>query len=86
MSSNKKTTQSEQIDFDDILKAIKDVVIERKGLRVTARACNIDNTKLCRYIKRLSYKFEDLSTISDSELLDAIRILPMRLPSNMLSE
>lgn len=64
-----KATKAAETDFDAVLKAVKEVVVDKKGIRPTARAYGIDKDLLRRQTIKASQAFEDLSTIQQQKLV-----------------
>lgn len=80
----KKAEKPEEIDFDALLAAVKDVLIEKNGIRATARAYNLPKSTLEWHTKKVKESFDDVASVSDSVLMGFIRRKRMHLPSNMV--
>lgn len=78
------TPKKDEVNFDALMKAIKQCLIDNNGVRSTARECNISHSTLLRYITKVTEAFDDVSTVEDSVLLNFIREKGMKLPSNMV--
>lgn len=92
MSSKKKNTKntgkSNKVDdekVDDIVKAIKEIKLNKKKVRALARAFAIPKSNLSRYSNELDKTIENYDTVPDDILKQSVRRLLMRLPSNMVS-
>lgn len=82
--ATKTPEKAAETDFDAVLKAVKEVIVEKKGIRPTARAYAIDKDLLRRQTLKASQAFDDLSTVSDDELMKFIRRSSTKIPSNMV--
>ena len=60
------------IDVDAMVAAMKEVMIDKKSQRSVAKAYNINDTKLHRYISELKRKNIDPATASDEKLADFV--------------
>ena len=60
-------------DFDKLEKAIKEIILEGKSIRSTANAYNIPFKSLARYIIKVRNKINDVSTVTENELVHAMR-------------
>lgn len=63
------------IDINALVAAIKEVTIEKKGLRSVGRAYNIASTNFVRYISKLKMANVDPSTASNKKLVEFISTL-----------
>lgn len=82
---DKKVDKQNEMDFDALLKAIKEHLIENKPLRAAARDNGTSRTTLSRYSEKIKKEFEDLSAVTDEELMNYIRKRNMHLPCTMVS-
>lgn len=80
----KKTRENTQkqanIDFDELLNAIKDVKIHGKSQNATAKAYNFKRPSLIRYLKRLDEEVPDITAISDADLIGMLQRYTHRAP------
>lgn len=80
----KQTDAKAEIDFDALVKAIKDVLLNKKGSRPAAREYNVPRATLERHIKKVKETFDDVSAVADCVLKDFVREKRMKLPTNMV--
>jgi len=75
---------SEGIDFTAMLDAIKGCLLEKSGLRASARANGVKKSTLGRYLKKVQENFEDISSVNDELLLDFLRKTNKKIPPSMV--
>ncbi|XP_018399362.1 PREDICTED: uncharacterized protein LOC108777065, partial [Cyphomyrmex costatus] len=85
MSTPKKASKSKEINFDALLRAVKQILIENKGYRSTGRDFDLDFCLLKRHCKKLKDKFEDVSSVSDDKLMSCLRESNKRQPNIVFS-
>ena len=59
-------------NLGDLVKAIKEIKVEKKLVRAVAKAYSIPKTSLFRYISKLDEQISDIALIDDDELTDKI--------------
>lgn len=84
MSTPKKSSESQGIDFNALVKAIKECLLEESGVRPTARAHGITKSTLSLYIKKVKDSFDDISSVQDDVLLEFVREKNQKIPTNMV--
>lgn len=85
MSTPGKAEKQPDIDFNALLQAIKECLLENKPVRTTARAHNLPKSTLDRHMKKVKEAYDDISMVSDDILMDFVRGNRMHLPSNMVN-
>lgn len=83
-STPKKGAASKKINFDALLGAIKENLLNKKAIRAASREYGVDRITLSRHAKKVADHFTDISTVSDVDLLEFIRASNMHIPSNMV--
>lgn len=73
MSRRSRKTDHGITDYNGLLSAIKQVKINKKSIKATARDYNIPGTSFLRYIKKIDDEFPDITKVSDDELLKNIK-------------
>lgn len=81
----KKVGKQNEMDFDALLKAIKEHLIENKSRRAAALHNGVDKNTVSRHCVKVKDEFDDLSSVSDVQLMNFIRKSNMHLPSTMVS-
>lgn len=81
----KMSVEKNNDDFDALIKAIKQCLIENKAIRSTARQFNIAHSTLSRHVKKVTTEFVDISTIDDDVLMDFVREKQLKIPANMVN-
>lgn len=84
MSTPKKSDGHQEINFNALLQAIKQCMLEEKGIRATAREFGIDKSSLQRHVKKVKAVYDDISSVKDDVLLELIRTSHMKIPPNMV--
>lgn len=79
-----KMESEKKIDFVALLQAVKDCLLDKKGIRPTARAYNFPKSTLERHLKKIQSVYSDISNVSNNDLMNLLKINHMRLPSNMV--
>ena len=69
----KWTTERGITDYDALLDAIIEVVVNKKKIKTAARLYNIPHTSFDRYIKKFEQKFPDISEMIHDELLKNVK-------------
>lgn len=80
MSTPKKTNKSKEIDFNVLLRAIKHCLVEKHGVRPTAREHGIQKSTLQRYLRKVEANFDDVTTVPDGALIEFVRTCHTRTP------
>lgn len=73
------------MDFDALLKAIKETVNGNKSRRKAACDNGLSSSTLSRYVIKVKEVFEEISTVSDVDLMDFLRKSRMFHPSKVVS-
>lgn len=73
MSRRPRKTEHGISDFEALMKAIKQVKVDKKSKQSTAREYNIPRSSLVRYIAKLDATIPDITQVSDVELMKAIK-------------
>lgn len=74
-----------QIDYDNLVKAIKLVKIENKSGRSVASSYGISQTSLSRYVKKVSLQFPDFSTVTDDQLKNYLKEITHQAGKTVIS-
>lgn len=85
IEQGKREGKQNEMDFDALLKAIKEHLIENKSCRGAARDNGLCKSTLSRYCMKVREVFNELSTVSDVQLMDFIRKSRMFQPSKLVS-
>jgi len=73
MSRRVRKTNHGITDWNNLVAAIKEIKVDHKRLRSTARAYNISKSSLGRYVNKLNDANEDISTLDDDALLKLVK-------------
>ncbi|XP_053951237.1 uncharacterized protein LOC128858766 [Anastrepha ludens] len=84
MSPPKKSPAAKKTDNNVVLQAIKSCIIDENAIRKSAREHGINDRTLSRYVQKTKDNFEDISKVKDEDLLEFIRVVGTRTPSNMV--
>lgn len=66
-SGEESSGMSKTMNKESLFKAIKDVLVDKKGIRPTAASYKIPKSNLARYIKRFKEEVDDVSKAIDDE-------------------
>lgn len=80
----KQQKSKPEIDLDALVQAIKDVKLNQRPIRSTAKNFSIPRTNLMRYIERLNDEVPDITAIPDSNLKDILLTYTARVPPLMV--
>lgn len=72
-SRNKRTTGRANLDFANVVEAIKAVKLENRPVHAVARSYELPRMSLTRYVAKVSSQYEDISTVTDEELVETIK-------------
>jgi len=73
MSRRVRKTNHGITDWNNLVATIKEIKVDHKSLRFTARAYNIPKSSLGRYVNKLNDANEDISTLDDDALLKLVK-------------
>ncbi|XP_018395735.1 PREDICTED: uncharacterized protein LOC108774189 [Cyphomyrmex costatus] len=83
MPTPNKSTESQEVNFNALLQAIKCCIVEQKSIRLTAHEHDLDKSTLQRYVNKVKANYEDILTVEKNELMEFIQTCSRRTPSNM---
>lgn len=69
----KRKTDRGNFDLKDAVQAVKAVKLDNKAVRAAAVQYNVPKSTLWRYVDIVSKKHEEISTVSDEQLLETIQ-------------
>lgn len=72
MPKSKKEKEME-MKLDAIVSAIKDIKLNNKGIRYTAKLYNIQKSSLSRYIQSINAAMPDIKNVPDNDIKDFFR-------------
>lgn len=84
MSPPKKSADSKEIDFNALIQAIKDCLLNNKTVRETARAHELPKGTLHRYNKIVAEEYSNISTVGDAALLEFVRQANPKAPTKLV--
>lgn len=86
LSTLRKTAAApkNEINFNALLSAIKDNLLNEKAIRAASREHGVDRMTLARHVKKVADYFTDISNVSDVDLLTFIKASNTHNPSNMV--
>lgn len=73
MGNWKRKTDQGVSDFDALMRAIKEIKVNKKPITTVARAYNVPKSSMFRYIKKLDAIVPDIAELDDDELTSKIR-------------
>lgn len=73
MSRRARKTDHGITDFDALLKAIKEVKVDKNPIKRTARTYNIPSSSFLRYIKKFDDEVPDITQVSDDVLMKIVK-------------
>lgn len=71
-------------DYDALVRAIKDIFVEKKSIRATAVEYKIPRISLSRYLERLRKFDTDIATMSDDVLKSVLQKITGYAKSNQV--
>lgn len=74
----KRKTEDSPTDPYKVLEALKAVKIEKRSVKSVSNDHNIPRSSLSRYLTKINQAFLDISTVSDQQLLDCIKLFTSR--------
>lgn len=78
MSAQKGKKTEDSVDFGILIQAIRDVKMNKKAAKPTARAYKIPKTSFYRYLEKVNAKYTDISRVDDVELMNCLRGITAR--------
>jgi len=73
-SRRKRSTEHGITDYDVLLNAIKDFIINKRSKKSTAAVYKISRTSLFRYVAKFTAEVPDILAVSDDELLKVVSV------------
>lgn len=61
-------------DHEALLRAVKEIKIDKKSIRSVCSKYGVSKTSMLRYLNRLDEQFDDISVVDKSELMDVLKL------------
>lgn len=73
MSRRPRKTNHGITDFEVLLKAIKEVKVDKKPIKTTARLYDIPHSSFARYVQKFDVRIPDITQLNDTELAKVVK-------------